>query len=118
MEIDEVFWEKDVEQSLKNIRQTLEHQKQTIEDLRKRLREYNKDAEIVKRDQRIRDLYDHSAAGTENTRGGAANGYTPLPVPESGCALKSNAQSAANRRISQISIHGKRKRAALKRLEA
>lgn len=60
MEIDEVFWEKDVEQSLENIRQTLEHQKQTIEDLRKRLREYNKDAEIVKRDQRIRDLYDHS----------------------------------------------------------
>ena len=45
---------------VRHIRHIYENQKETIEDLRKRLREYNKDEEIVKRDQKIRDLYDHS----------------------------------------------------------
>lgn len=60
MEIENILIEGDFEKSLSVIKKTYESQRDTIVELRKKLREYNKDEEIVKRDQKIRYLYDHS----------------------------------------------------------
>ena len=57
----------DFTENLERIRKQYDGQKREIEELRKKIREYNKDDEIVKRDQKIRSLYDHSLLQMSDT---------------------------------------------------